>query len=184
MNRVQRCVAMLLLIAFASTGCGGGGETVARIGGGGTGAPIEVGIGDVGGFGSIIVNGQHYEETGAQFAVDERPDQPTPASVDAVRVGMQMQFEHLSNRMTKATVASEVIGPVTSIGASSLVVLGQAVQVNSDPASPTISTALQPCLTSQAPLSKCTASAIQARRSMRRESSCEAARVCCALPGR
>jgi hypothetical protein len=129
---------MLLLIAFASTGCGGGGETVARIGGGGTGAPIEVGIGDVGGFGSIIVNGQHYDETGAQFAVDERPDQPTPASVDAVRVGMQMQFEHLSNRMTKATVASEVIGPVTSIGASSLVVLGQTVRVNSDPAAPTI----------------------------------------------
>ena len=138
MNRVQRCVATLLLIALASTGCGGGGETVARIGGGGTGAPIEVGIGDVGGFGSIIVNGQHYDETGAQFAVDERPDQPTPASVDAARLGMQLQFEHLSNRMTKATIASEVIGPVTSVGASSLVVLGQTVRVNSDPAAPTI----------------------------------------------
>jgi len=126
------------LLAAALTACGGGGEMVARIGSGGSGAPIDVGVGGVDGFGSIIVNGQHYEEAGAQFTVDERPDQPTPASVDAVRLGMQMQFEHLSNRMTRATVASEVIGPVTSVGASSLVVLGQTVQVNSDPAAPTI----------------------------------------------
>ena len=126
------------LLAAALTACGGGGEMVARIGSGGSGAPIDVGVGGVDGFGSIIVNGQHYEEAGAQFTVDERPDQPTPASVDAVRLGMQMQFEHLANRMTKATVASEVIGPVTSVGASSLVVLGQTVRVNSDPAAPTI----------------------------------------------
>ena len=126
------------LLAAALTACGGGGEMVARIGSGGSGAPIDVGVGGVDGFGSIIVNGQHYEEAGAQFTVDERPDQPTPASVDAVRLGMQMQFEHLSNRMTRATVASEVIGPVTSVGASSLVVLGQTVRVNSDPAAPTI----------------------------------------------
>jgi hypothetical protein len=126
------------LFATALAACGGGGEMVARIGSGGSGAPIDVGVGGVDGFGSIVINGQHYEEAGAQFTVDERPDQPTPASVDAVRLGMQMQFEHLSNRMTKATVASEVIGPVASIGASSLVVLGQTVQVNSDPAAPTI----------------------------------------------
>lgn len=138
MNRVQRCVATLLLIALASTGCGGGGETVARIGGGGTGAPIEVGIGDVGGFGSIIVSGQHYDETGAQFAVDERPDQPTPGSVAVVRLGMQIQFQHQGNRMTQATVASEVIGPVMSISASGLVVMGQNVRANADPAAPTV----------------------------------------------
>jgi hypothetical protein len=92
----------------------------------------------VSGFGSIIVNGQHYDETAAQFAVDERPDQPTPASVDSVRLGMQIQFEHESNRMSRATVASEVIGPVSSITASGLVVMDQSVRVNADPASPTV----------------------------------------------
>ncbi len=61
---------------------------VARIGSGGSGAPVSAGVGAVSGFGSIIVNGQHYDETGAQIDVDERPDQPTAASVDAMRLGI------------------------------------------------------------------------------------------------
>jgi hypothetical protein len=139
MNGVLRCLTTLLLTVVACSGCGGGsGEVVARIGGGGTGAPIASGVGSVSGFGSIIVNGQHYDETAAQIAVDERPDQPTPASVSAVRLGMQIQFEHEANKMSRATVAAEVIGPVSSISASSLVVLGQTVRVNGDPASPTV----------------------------------------------
>lgn len=127
-----------LLLAAALTACGGGGEMVARIGSGGSGAPVEVGIGDVGGFGSIIVNGQHYDETSAQFTVDERPDQPTPQSIASVRLGMQLQFEHQGNRMTRATAAAEVIGPVTSVGTAALEVMGQTVGVNADAASPTI----------------------------------------------
>ncbi len=124
---------LAVLIAAGLAGCGGGsGEMVARIGSGGSGSPVSAGAGPVSGFGSIIVSGQHYDETGAQFAVDERPDQPTAASVDAVRLGMQIQFEHQSNRITTATVASEVIGPVTSVTASGLVVMGQTVLVNVD----------------------------------------------------
>ncbi len=92
------------LVAFALGACGGGGEMVARIGGGGSGAPptTDVGVGGVEGFGSIIINGQHYDETAGQFQVDERPDQPSVISVDAVRLGMQMQFESQSNRISKA----------------------------------------------------------------------------------
>lgn len=138
MNRVFRFLALILLVALGAAGCGGGGgEMVARIGGGGTGAPVEAGAGTVGGFGSIIVFGQHFDETAAQIAVDERPDQPTAASVDAIRLGSQIQFEHQSNRISKATVAAEVIGAVTSILTNRLVVMGQTVLVNADPAAPT-----------------------------------------------
>jgi hypothetical protein len=137
MKTVRILAAWLLAAALAACG-GGGGEMVARIGSGGSGAPIDIGVGGVDGFGSIILNGQHYDETGAQFTVDERPDQPTPASVDAVRLGMQMQFQHQSNRITQATVAAEVIGPVSSVSANGLVVLGQTVRVNADAAAPTI----------------------------------------------
>ena len=127
------------LVALALGACGGGGEMVARIGGGGSGAPptTDVGVGGVEGFGSIIINGQHYDETAGQFQVDERPDQPTVISVDAVRLGMQMQFESQSNRISKATVAAEVIGPVSSVTATGLVVLGQTVRINADAAIPT-----------------------------------------------
>ena len=116
---------------------GGGGEMVARIGSGGSGAPVTVGVGTVDGFGSLVINGQHFDETAAQFRIDERPDQPTAASVDSIRLGMQIQFEHLSNRISQATVAAEVIGPVTSVSATGLLVLGQTVLVNADPATPT-----------------------------------------------
>jgi hypothetical protein len=126
------------LLAAALTACGGGGEMVARIGSGGSGAPVEVSIGDVGGFGSIIVNGQHFDETSVQFALDERPDRPTPQSVAAVRLGMQLQFEHQGTRMTRATAAAEVIGPVASVSTAALEVMGQTVRVNADAASPTI----------------------------------------------
>ena len=127
------------LVALALGACGGGGEMVARIGGGGSGAPptTDVGVGGVEGFGSIIINGQHYDETAGQFQVDERPDQPTVISVDAVRLGMQMQFESQSNRISKATVAAEIIGPVSSVTATGLVVLGQTVRINADAAIPT-----------------------------------------------
>ncbi len=137
MKSLLRILAVMIAAGLAACG-GGGGEMVARIGSGGSGSPVSAGAGAVSGFGSIIVNGQHYDETAAQFAVDERPDQPTAASVDAVRLGMQIQFEHESNRMSRATVASEVVGPVSSITASGLVVMGQTVRVNADPASPTV----------------------------------------------
>jgi hypothetical protein len=136
MRALQILAAGWLAVALA--GCGGGGDMVARIGSGGSGSPVEVGIGGVGGFGSIIVHGRHYDETGAEFTLDERPDQPTPVSVDALRLGVQIQFEAQSNRMTKGTVTTEVIGPVTSIAASGITVLGQTVRIDSDPASPTV----------------------------------------------
>ncbi len=137
MSLLRRIVALLVSLALAA--CGGG-ETVARIGSGGSGAPIAVpvGVGSVGGFGSIIVNGQHYDETGAQVSIDERPDQATAGSIDSLRLGVQIQFEQQSNRISKATAAAEVIGPVTSLAASSLVVLGQTVRINADPAAPTV----------------------------------------------
>lgn len=135
MSRMFRFFALLL--ALAAAGCGGGGEMVARIGGGGTGAPVSAGAGTVSGFGSIIVLGQHYDESTAQVMVDERPDQPAAASVDSIHLGSQIQFEHASNRLSKATVAAEVIGPVTSVSTDHLVVLGQTVRVNADPAAPT-----------------------------------------------
>src|SRR5512147_1592103 len=92
---------LVVVVSAALAGCGGGGgEMVARIGSGGSGAPVSAGVGTVNGFGSIIVNGQHYDETSAQVFVDERPDVPSAASVDAIRLGSQIRFEHQSNRIS------------------------------------------------------------------------------------
>lgn len=130
---------LVVIVTAALAGCGGGGgEVVARIGSGGSGAPVSAGAGTVSGFGSIIVNGQHYDESGASVFIDERPDLPTAASVDAIRLGSQIRFEHQANRISQATVAAEVIGPVSSVGADTLTVLGQTIRVNAAAASPTV----------------------------------------------
>jgi hypothetical protein len=130
---------LVVIVTAGLAGCGGGGgEMVARIGSGGSGAPVSAGAGAVSGFGSIIVNGQHYDETAAQVFVDERPDLPSAVSVDAIRLGSQIRFEHQSNRISQATVAAEVIGPVASVGADTLTVLSQTVRVNAATASPTV----------------------------------------------
>lgn len=128
------------LVALAAASCLGacGGDIETRIGGGGTGAPLSIGLGTVSGFGSVIVNGEHYDETSALAFIDERPDMPTPAAVDAIRLGMQIGIEHQQLVISKATVAAEVIGPVSSVTLNGLTVLGQTVRVNADPAQPTV----------------------------------------------
>jgi hypothetical protein len=134
MNVPARCFALVTLLAMA--GCGGGMQ--AGVGSGGSGAPLSVGLGTVTGFGSIIANGEHYEEIGAQFLIDERPDRGTPATVAAVRLGMRIELQHRNLAVSTATVGAEMIGPVSSVSAAGFVALGQTVLVNSDPARPTV----------------------------------------------
>jgi hypothetical protein len=136
MTLLQRIAPGLFVLALAA--CGGGGDQLARIGGGGSGAPPSAGAGTVSGFGSIFIGGVRYDDTGAKLQVDEKPDAPTAVSVDAVRLGMQIQFENEAARLTRATVAAEVLGPVSSVTAGGLVVLGQSVRINGDAATPTV----------------------------------------------
>ena len=126
----------VVLAPIVLAGCGGGMQ--AGVGSGGSGAPLAVGLGPVTGFGSIIVNGERYDETGAEVMVDERPDRARPATVAAIRLGMRAELQHRNLVVATATVAAEVIGPVTSVSATSFVAVGQTVQVNADPARPTV----------------------------------------------
>lgn len=128
--------AAAILAAIALAGCGGGMQ--AGVGSGGSGAPLAVGVGPVTGFGSIIVNGERYDERAAEVMVDERPDRPRAATVAAIRLGMRAELQHRDLVVATAVVSAEVIGPVTSVSAASFVALGQTVLVNSDPARPTV----------------------------------------------
>jgi hypothetical protein len=131
-------LARLLVLVTAGCVAACGGDMEARIGGGGTGAPMSVGLGPVSGFGSVIANGESYDDTSALAFADERPDQPTAIPVAAIKLGMQIGIEHQNLLISKATVAAEVIGPVTSVATNGLTVLGQTVRVNADPAQPTV----------------------------------------------
>jgi hypothetical protein len=117
-----------LMLVLAA--CGGGVET----GGTGAGAYVQ---GPVSGFGSVIVAGVRFDDSAARI---EDPDN-TVRNRDDLRLGMLIEVESgpieddgSGGRVATATrvrLASELLGPVTSIDLanSRLTVLGQAVRL-------------------------------------------------------
>ena len=118
----------LLIAVWACLGalaaCGGGGG----VGTGGTGAFAS---GPITGFGSIIVNDVHFDDTSARIETDDGSGR----SRDDLRLGMLVEIEADSVRNNAATarrvrIVSELIGRIDAVGTSSLVVNGLTVRTN------------------------------------------------------
>ena len=119
-----------LLAAFAMAACGGGGIDSAAVGSGGTGA-FSVGI--ITGFGSVIVNGQRFDDSSASVN-----DEDGPRSRADLRLGMVVTVQGSINPTGTATANSivfdsELLGPVdmgsVNAGGKSFTILGQKVAV-------------------------------------------------------
>jgi len=132
MNRKSRlvipglCVAVAMMVLAA---CNGGGTSLAVVGGGTGGTGVSMGT--ISGFGSVIVNGVHYDATGATITVNGNP-----ATESDLSVGMVVKVTGTTNSATTGTASqidynNDLEGPVTSkdASASSFVVLGQTVVV-------------------------------------------------------
>jgi hypothetical protein len=120
-----------LWIAFALLGCGGGVDS------GGTGAAIYA-SGPITGFGSVIVNGVHFDDAAATITDDD----DTPRSRDDLRLGMTTEVRGSAlgtdvlgmstSRASRIAFRSEVLGRVDSVNVAgnALVVLGQTIDIN------------------------------------------------------
>ena len=76
---------MLLLMALAAA-CGGGGGVDT----GGTGATVSsYSVGRISGFGSIVVNGVHFDESGASIVDDDG----APHRRDELQLGMTVNVD-------------------------------------------------------------------------------------------
>lgn len=131
----KACIALgtSLLLAAWLAACGGGSDTSAGVGSGGTGSYSG---GPITGFGSIVVNGIHFDQTAA--VVTDADNQPRTAT--ELKLGMVVQLHgspvttQVGRQVATAAViqlSSELLGPVDAIGGSSLTVMGQTVLVNS-----------------------------------------------------
>lgn len=124
-----------IVVAFglilAACGGGGAGDKLAGIGSGGTGG---IASGPITGFGSVIVGGVRFDDTGARVTIDGAANQ----SLSQLRLGMIVDVVGDIDATAKTGVAREIVaryavrGPVTSIDpvAKTLVVLGQRVRVD------------------------------------------------------
>lgn len=133
-NLKSRIVLALATVLVILAACGGGVDS----GGTGTGQSSQAtyASGPITGFGSIIVNGVHYDESTASIL----DDGGTPRTRDDLRLGMLAEVIAstlvTTNTGTSATAASvrfgsQIIGPVDSVDVShsKLVVFGQSVRV-------------------------------------------------------
>ena len=135
LRRAARTLATLIAAALAITACGGGGSTDS--GTTTTASSSSFAAGPITGFGSVIINGVRFDDSQASVTDDDGVSHRN----DELRLGMMAEVESggiVSDSSGSHSVArsirfgSEIVGPVTSIAAdgSSLVVLGETVQVN------------------------------------------------------
>lgn len=119
-------------IACCIAGCGGGVDS------GGTGAPqASFASGPITGFGSVIVNGVHYDDRTARITDADG----NVRSRDDLKLGMTTEIDgtavvtnadaSISSTATTIVYGSSVLGPITRIdtAAGTMVVLGQTVAV-------------------------------------------------------
>jgi len=123
------CFSAWLLLA-----CGGGGDSQAGVGSGGTGSYSG---GPITALGSIVVNGIHFDPSLANIT-DEEGATILPA---ALQVGMVVALDASSVTtvagrqvadVLTVKVISGLLGPVDAVGTSTLTVMGQTVRVRSN----------------------------------------------------
>ncbi len=123
-------VNRILLSAVLSTtlaGCGGA-DTTASGGTGGTG--ISTGV--ITGFGSVVVNGVHFDESNASVSINDRPGSGTHKGL---KVGMTVKVkgsfapDGASGTATDIEAEHEVEGKIASVDSAnqSFIVLGQTI---------------------------------------------------------
>ncbi len=133
-NGMHRLIAFVVTATLVLTACGGGsGGGIAGIDR--TGAPVIASYGTITAFGSVVVNGVHYDTSQATFGIDgDSGTQADLAIGDVVLVNGTLDSGGTTGVATSVRFDNNVEGPITSIDAatSTFVALGQLVRVSAD----------------------------------------------------
>ena len=113
--------------------CGGGGGDAST-----TTASTGLGEGTVTGFGSIIVDGVRYDDRQVRISIDTESGAPDASAASATlklghHVALVFTGAESDSSASTVKVSAEIVGKVSAV-APELVVAGQTVKVNTDPA--------------------------------------------------
>jgi hypothetical protein len=127
----------LLMATLLAVACGGGGYGGSSIAGiDRTGLPnFALAFGTISGFGSVIVNGVHYDTSTSSFTIDGQPGSQDDLRVgDVVLVQGTLPANSTNGTATSVIYDDSVEGPISFIDGdtSTLIVLGQTVQISAD----------------------------------------------------
>ncbi|MGB7184928.1 MAG: DUF5666 domain-containing protein [Burkholderiaceae bacterium] len=130
MNNLTPIRVMAVLIAGAAlAACGGTDNNSA---GGVSAQTKETTTGAITGFGSVIVEGVRYDDTGATVEDEVDATNPAPGTLADLKLGMQVELEAQDGRAKFIRIRPEVIGTVDAPTATGFIVLGQTVVVSDD----------------------------------------------------
>lgn len=141
-TRVSLSLITTVVAAALLAACGGGTSpspaapaSSAATSGSGT----QVAAGTITGFGSVIVDGVRYDDSGATVTAGDDDASPGSLSLSALRLGMRVEIKADDDgRASAVTVSSEVLGRIASVSPTGFTVAGQEVRVSADPAAPTV----------------------------------------------
>lgn len=124
--------SMALLAVFALLGPGSGcapGDS--GVGSSGTGVEqAGVQVGTITGFGSVIVDGNRYDETSASITADIDPSAPAVISAGNLKLGMATQLTYDGTaRASSVQVGAAVAGAIDSLTSTGFAVAGQTVRL-------------------------------------------------------
>jgi hypothetical protein len=145
-NIRQKTLCSLILAASALAACGGGGGNSSTSGtgsssgssssstSGGTASAITV-QGMISAFGSVVVNGVHYEVNSASIRLDDSPSSESDLDVgQMVRIDGELNADGKRGRAVKIEAETQVRGPISRIDLTQgvIVALGQTLRINAD----------------------------------------------------
>lgn len=112
-------IASAALFGACSSGGGGGGASQL------TGPNVSRGV--ITGFGSVIVNGIHFDVSSADVTIDD-----SPSDESSLRIGMEVTVRGNGTSASSITAADDLEGPIGGIDAvaKSFSVMGQTVQTD------------------------------------------------------
>jgi hypothetical protein len=129
MTRAPNRAASLALAGLALAACGGSGTQTAGIDRGGMTTPVSV-VGPITGFGSIVVNGVHYNVDNASVTVDGNPATASDLQLgQLVTVVGELDATGSTGTANQVLFQTNVRGPIATLNtaASEISVLGQTV---------------------------------------------------------
>lgn len=133
--KYTRLSPLMLSLLLAACGGGGGGNSAANSSSSTPVAKDELAQGMITGFGSVIVNGVHYDVNAGTIEVDGETLVESELDVgQIVRITGKLNADGKTGKASKLAGESQLIGPITSIDldAGSLVALGQTILLTAD----------------------------------------------------
>lgn len=133
MIRAPKTAACVTLAAIAVAACGGSGTQTAGIDRGGVATPVSV-VGPITGFGSIVVNGVHYNVDKASVVVDGDPATASDLELgQVVTVVGERDASGSTGTANQVLFQTNVRGPISALNtaASEITVLDQTVIADS-----------------------------------------------------